>query len=319
MARPLKVNSGNLQQMTDGEMEELVYYLQYAYAAQLNADGMGSLKVQGAAGNFESVGSMSDTRSTQEQNTQNAPSNDGTTQSHPSFPGIGSETVTSYTYCQAKGSGGLPAFPTDFTHSFLKPVIVDGLYHLQLANTAADFFNDILSLAITAICAGNEVGSYRVSTSNPFTSGNPGTWVDKGTWFNDTRYNNVGNTTYKLWLKTGRPTPSGETPVGFDAGSGSIKQLAFTQNEPIIQTILLPALTRRIANGNLTYVVNTNAGNGVGFVQRGSFANTKYNQATNTNPDTGSGMSQVYISRSTPNTSGSTATVETKYLHIRQS
>ena len=95
---PLKYDGSNtLQDMSASDLERLTYYLQVAYAAQLNGGGKGSVSVGSGA---TSIGSASDTSATQQTNQTARGINDGVIQGFPSHPGIGVETDTTFAYQQ---------------------------------------------------------------------------------------------------------------------------------------------------------------------------------------------------------------------------
>ena len=95
---PLKYDGSNtLQDMSSSDLERLIYYLQVAYAAQLNGSGNGYVFVGSGA---TTIGSAADTSATTQTNQTARGINDGIIQGYPSFPGIGSETDTSYSYQQ---------------------------------------------------------------------------------------------------------------------------------------------------------------------------------------------------------------------------
>ena len=298
MVRPLKYDSGNLQEFSDADLDRLCYNLRVAYANQLNSSGNGYI----FTGSGEtSIGSASDTSSTQRTSTVTRIVNDGVIQTYPAYPGIGTETDATYNYRQKQG---VPTFPTDSTMN------TDGYVYYSndevvVANTAAHLYDEILSQTITDMRTGDEVGTYRISTSTP-TNGGAGTWTDKGTWFVDSTYS-AGSTTYKLWLKRSLTTVPGTSvlPVGLDTDDLKERPIANTDN--IIQNILLPALTRRMNDGDLKYTVVTSTPSGV---NRGSFLNTRQTSASNTQ----SFSNPTYSSTSTP--TGSATTQTTYYLNL---
>lgn len=298
MVRPLKYDSGNLQEFSDADLDRLCYNLKVAYADQLNSNGNGYIY----SGSGEtSIGSASDTSSTQRTNTTVRIVNDGITQGYPSYPGIGSETDATYAYRQKRT---VPSFPSASTMN------TDGYVYYSndevvVANTAAHLYDEILSQTITDMRTGDEIGTYRISASTP-TNGGAGTWTDKGTWFVDSTYS-AGSTTYKLWLKRSLTTIPGTEvlPVGLDGDD--LKQRPISKTDNIIANVLLPALTRRINDGDLQYTVITSTPGGV---NRGAFTDTKQTGTTNTQ----SFSSPNYNSTSTP--SGSATTQTTYYLNL---
>lgn len=305
MARPLAWTGSALKEMSDAELDRLVYYLQVAYAAQLNADGDGRVWVASSGGT--SIGSASDTSRTQQINSRAAPA-DNIIQTYPAYPGMGTETDTTYNYRQDQTFPSLPSGATQDSSGYF---YWSGST-IRVTNTEAHLYDQILAQAIAGIRNGDYVGSYYVSTAEP-TIGGAGTWVDKGTFFDDTRYGG-SNALYKLWLKTGLTTVPGSNVYPLGSASGNLRQRPITNSDPLIQDVLLPALTYQISNASsrLKYLVNsTNDG-----FNHGVFTDTRYDQVTNDQYFTGSGASEVYYSRSTPNTSGTSATITTYYFKM---
>ena len=303
---PLKYDgSDSLQDMTSAELERVIYYLQVAYAAQLNAAGNGHVNVGGSG---TTIGTASDTSSTQQTNVTTRIVNNGIIETYPAYPGIGSEVDATYTYKQLQttpSAVGSAAFN------------VDGLLFYDSANdeiepfsTEAQIADVITDQAITNMTSGDEVGSYRVSTSTP-TNGGAGTWTDKGTFFSDTTYS-AGTTTYKLWLKTALDAVPGSDvfPIGLDSDGGgtaigNIIQRGITNNSRLIQQVLLPSLTRKMSSGLYYTVATSQAG-----TARGSFTDTKQTGTSNTQ----SFVNPQYRSISTP--SGTASTVTTYYFDM---
>jgi len=192
MARPIRYDGVNdLIEMTDAQLDRLAYYLRVAYATQLANSGKGYI-YSGSGGTF--IGSATDTRSTARtaQRTRNYSGGSD----WPSYPGIGTETVNTYNYRQDRT---VPSVPSDANLDASGYVRINS-NNLQSLSTEAHAYDEILSQCITDMRTGDEVGTYRVATSTP-SNGGAGTWENEGTWFLDRRYNNVGNTTYRYYLK----------------------------------------------------------------------------------------------------------------------
>lgn len=302
---PMKYDSDVLRDMTDANLERLIYYLQVAYAAQLNASGNGYIFV----GSGETtIGSATDTSKTQQVNQTQKIVNDGVIQGYPAYPGVGSETDTTYSYQQKRT---VPSAVSSGSFNRYGMIFYDSANdEIEPFSTEAQLADVITDQAITNMRTGDEVGSYRVSTTAP-TDGGAGTWTDKGTFFSDTTFS-AGTTTYKLWLKTALDTvPGSDTfPIGLDSDGGgtavgNIIQRAITDNSRLIQNVLLPALTRKMSSG-LHYTVATS----ISGINRGTFTDTKQTATSNTqafvNPN--------YNSTSTP--SGTASTVTTYYLNM---
>lgn len=303
---PLKYDgSDTLQDMSSSDLDRLTYYLQVAYAAQLNAGGNGNVNVGGSG---TTIGTASDTSSTQQTNTTVRILNNGIIETYPAYPGIGSETDATYTYKQ------LQTVPTAISSANFN---VNGLLYYDSANdelepfsTEAQLADVIINQAITNMRTGDEVGSYRVSTTTPV-SGGAGTWTSKGTFFSDTTYS-AGTTTYTLYLKTALDAVPGSDvfPVGLDSDGGgtavgNIIQRSIVNTGRLIQQVLLPALTRKMSSGLYYTVSTTQTGE-----NRGSFTDTKQTATTNTQAF----VDPNYNSTSTP--SGTASTVTTYYLNM---
>jgi len=303
---PLKYDGTNtLQDMSDTDLLRLTYNLQRQYAIQIRDGGNGNVNVGGSG---TTIGTASDTSSTQQTATTVRILNDGIIQTYPAYPGIGSETDQTYTYKQLRTVPSAVA-SADFN--------VNGMLYYDSANdevepfsTEAQLADVIINQAITNMRTGDEVGSYRVSTSTP-SSGGAGTWTDQGTFFSDTTYS-AGTTTYKLWVKMSLTAVPGSivNPVGLDSDGGgtaigNIHERSISINSRLINNVLLPALTRKMSSGLYYTVSTTQTGE-----NRGAFTDTKQTASTNTqafvNPN--------YNSTSTP--SGAASTVTTYYLNM---
>ena len=291
MSRPLRIDgTAGLIEMSDADLDKLCYRLRRAYADQLNANGNGSLNVGGSG---TTIGSASDTSRTQRVNTGS--------NTQP-YPGTGTETDASFTYKQNRN---IPSSPSSTTLNNDGFVIIDGTSGV-ISATESQIVSTIITQTITDMRTGDEVGTYRISTSNP----GGGTWVNKGTWFTDTTYS--GSTTYYLWLKTLNSTSPGTDiyPLGID-GTLGLKELFISVSSNLVQNILLPILTRNMAN-DLYYQVSTSSSS----INRGAFLDTRLSSTSNSqsNPPAGTnpGSSDVYRSFSTP--SGSAATFQNYYL-----
>jgi hypothetical protein len=302
--------SDTIKDMNTANLERLTYYLQTAYAAQLNASGKGYVFVGSGA---TAIGSATDTSATQQTNSTQRIVNDGTIQGYPAYPGVGSETDTTYNYQQDRT---VPSAVSSGTFNRYGMLYYDSANdHLEPFSTEAELAAVIIDQAITNMRTGNEVGSYRVSTSTP-TNGGTGTWVDKGTFFTDTTYDGTVST-FKLWVKTAQGTVPGQDlyPIGLeDDGGGTptgniINRDFGTGAGTLINEVLLPALTRKMSSG-LYYTVSTSQTG----ENRGAFTDTKLSGVTNTQLFQQSGANYFYRSISTP--SGAGTTVATYYLNM---
>jgi len=293
MARPLKINgTSGLKEMTDTELDGICYLLRVAYAAQVNGGGNGSLNVGGAGTVIGSAADTSSTRVTASQGRNYSGAAD-----YPATPALGTETDNTYSYKQVQT---VPSFPSAATLDADAYMIINGTSGIRVANTAAHFYDEILAQTIVDMRTGDQVGTYKVQGSTPGTG-----WVDKGAFFVDSTY--LATSTVKLWLKTSATASAVTLPVELNSTSGIRESSGtFNQNHSMIQNILLPALTRRISNGNLVYsVAAATAG-----TNRGVFTDTKITTSTTT-----SGFSNpTYTRTSTP--SGAAVVQSTFYFNL---
>jgi len=327
MARPLKINgTSGLKQMTDGELDRLQYNIRTRYASFLQyyhtSSGVNAANGQTASGNgpagalnvgavsgWTSIGSATDTVSTQQ--TATNPRNNSGGDDYPASPGIGSNTVTTYNYYQNRSATALgSSFGANDQYSYLKFVSPATLR--TASDYATDFFDEIITQCITDMYSGDEVGSYRVSTSAP-SSGGAGTWVDCGTFHSDTTYS-AGTTTHKLWVKTALTSVPGTDvkPVMWNGTLikevASIAETGGWQATSFMDQSLIPALIFKVASSNLQYSIVTSAPSGSS--NRGSFTDTRQTGST----DTQSFSDPTYTVVSTP--SGGASTQATNYLSL---
>ena len=295
MSRPLRIDgTAGLVEMSDANLDRLCYNLRVAYSTQINSNGNGSVNIGGSG---TTIGTMSDTSRTQRVNTGS--------NTQP-YPGTGTETDATFTYKQIRT---YPSSPSNSTLNLEGFCIIDGTQGTITA-TEAQIASTIISQTISDMRTGDEVGTYRVSTSNP----GGGTWVNKGTWFIDTTYS--GSTTYYLWLKTAHSSTPGSNvyPVANDSTVG-LREQNISSSGNLIQNILLPILTRNMVSSNsLFYNLSTsNTGLNRGVIndtRLSSTSNTQSNPPAGTNP----GPSDVYRSFSTP--SGSATVFQTQYFYL---
>ena len=298
--------------MTDSQLDRLCYYLRVAYAAQLNSGGNGSISVGSSQ---TSIGSLQDTITAAQTASEVRDEADG--EDYPDPPGtdeINSDTL--YEYQQKRT---VPSFPSA---SVLNS---DGYVYYSsseiiVANTAAHLYDEIISQTITDMRTGDEVGTYRIDTSTP-SDGGAGTWTDKGEWFIDHIYGsgntpaasltnqvvNPTNGTYKLYLKTAMNSIPGSDiyPIGLDGTE--LKQRGILNSENLVQNVLLPALTRRMNDGDLQYTVVTS----VTGRDRGTFINTRKQGTPNV---TRTFDGSTYFTISTP--TGTATADTTKKLNL---
>lgn len=314
MNRPLHYDGSgdtiNIREMTDANLERLVYYTQVAYAAQLNSSGKGYIFAGTGA---TAIGSHQDTLSAQNTANTASPGNQPGTSQYPSAPGILNTNGVNYTYQQDRT---VPSFPSEATLNTDSYLCLDGSYDIKVAKDESGIISAIINTALVNLkndSSGNEVGSYRVSTSTP-NSGGAGVWTDKGTWFIDKYYNDNGNVTYKLWLKTALTTIPGSDVFPLRLSSNHFKIYnSITNTSDLVQNVLLPTMTRRLSTGtSLCYEVTSSAPTGAQL--RGTTTNKRFTQGDNSTNISGSGASEVYQAISTPRVSGTRSLVSTRYL-----
>ena len=304
---PMKYDGSNtLQDMSAADLQRLIYNLQAAYADQLNGSGDGYVFVGSGA---TSIGSASDTSATQQTSQNEAFVNDGIIIGYPSYPGVGSETDTTYAYQQDRTT---PSAPSADTFNYDGMIYFDSANdHIEPFSTEAELAAVIIDQAITNMRTGDEVGSYRVATSTP-SNGGAGTWTNKGTFFADSLYAG-SSTVYNLYLKLSLNTPPGTdiSPVGIEDANGHLIEKSTAKDQELITDLLLPALTRKMSSG-LYYSVATS----VSGINRGAFTDTKLSGTTNSQNFTGANYAAAgfYQAISTP--SGSAGTVSTYYLNM---
>jgi len=303
MSRPLRFDgTAGLIEMTDADLDRICYYLRVAFANVLQSGGHGSVNVGGSGTTF---GSMSDTSRTQRVNTGS--------NTQPA-PGTGTETDASFTYKQIITG---PSSPSDNTLNTEGFQIIDGTSG-TIAATEAQIAATVISQTIQDMRVGDEVGTYRVSTSNP----GGGTWVDMGTWFIDTTY--TSTTTYKLWLKTAHTSIPGSNiyPLVIDGVAG-LKEVDIITSSDLVQNVLLPILQRDVlTNNGLSFQDNSLRYNQqvtqVSGVARGTISDTRLSGTSETqnNPPAGTdpGGADVYKTFSTPSGSAANHNVQIFYM-----
>ena len=315
MNRPLRYDTSsdtiNLREMTDANLERLVYYTQVAYAAQLDGGGKGYIFPGTGA---TAIGSHQDTLSEQNISSNPSPGNQSGTSQYPaSHPGITETNGILYQYQQDRT---FPAFPNAATLNTNSYLCLDGSNDIKVAKDEADIINGVINAALTELKSGNEVGSYRITytAGNVPTNGGAGTWVNKGTWFIDKYYDNTGNVTYHYYLKTALTTVPGSDIIPLKLSSNNLRvHSSITNTSDLVQNVLLPTMTRRLSTGtHLCYEVVDVAPTGAQL--RGTITNKRFTESDDTTNISGSGESEVYQNISTPDVTGAIGTVSTKYL-----
>lgn len=329
--RPLKGYSGGLKELTDDEISYIEYELRVAYATYLatNTTGYGAVYV-GGTGNI-TIGSFTDTKRTQgvsatgsggysgqtgldddspdEGSSGTGPPTSHDTGDYPTAVATGTTNVTSYTYRQNQNEPNEPTATVYGDDSYLVGIQVTA-GTLGVEGDDADIFTTILEGAIAEMRTGDEVGTYRVSTSDPSSTD---TWDDMGTFFIDTNYDGTV-ATYKLWLKRslsgGNPGTSTEI-AGWDDGEGKdhIINRSASSTSNLVVNVLLPLLQRRITESLKYEVVDTE----VAARSRGAINDNRLD-GTTTSYQHVAPPTDTYTTTTTP--SGSNAIHATKYFQI---
>ena len=268
MSLPLKYD-GDLREFSSAERNRLSYLLRVAYSDHLNAGSSAQGSIYVANSGNTSIGSLVDHRSTAQINTNARNFSGGT--DYPSYPSLGTSSIATYNYRQNRNTVTAPSNSVLDDDNY---VYVFNTSHIRVAGQT-EVINSIVDHAITQLRTGDEVGSYRISTSAP-SSGGAGTWTDKGTWFQNTTYS-AGTTTYKLWLKRSLSSVPGTAAQPLRKRSdNNLQQSSIATSGDLIQNVLLPVMINRGLSGttNLQYNV------GSGTVNRGQFKDTKQTGST---------------------------------------
>lgn len=329
--RPLKSITGGIQEFSDSELEYLSYQTRVAYATYLydNSAGYGAIYVGSTGlGGEVNIGSHSDTKKTQQVSSDGdggftggdsdaghgpdeGEAGTGPPTSHdpgdyPAAPGVGSTTVTSYTYSQEQAEPSTPSASDFDSYGY---IINESAGTLRVEHDEQNIYDTFLTACINEMRNtdgnGDEVGTYRISTSAP-SSGGAGTWSDMGSWFVDTTYSGT-QATYKLWLKRSLTTVPGTDTMPLVKSGTNLQQKANEASSDLIQQVLLPILQRKITESLAYTVTSTN----VTARNRGTFNDTRLNSDTTTYQ---TGPGDTYRTFSTP--SGSATNHSTKYLLI---
>lgn len=301
MARPLYLESASsLREISNANIERIAYWVRTRYAAQLNSGGSGAIYVGGSG---TTIGSMSDTSNTASVNSRSRNYTPGT--DYPAYPTTfgATETDTTYTYRQNRNTVTAPSNAVADANSGL---LWDGATGLEMGKTLSHFETEIFDAVLSEMRTGDQVGTYRVSTSSPGTG-----WTDKGVWFTDSTYS-AGTVTYRLYLKTSDSTIPGTAPTAqmvIPDGSSGVRGNgpSITETGGFVVSVLLPLFTNWVrANSTLNYTVNTS----VSGINRGSFSDTRQDGLAQdryfTNP--------TYYSRTAPG--GGRVTKSTEFLSL---
>ena len=268
MSLPLKYD-GDLREFSTAERNRLSYLLRVAYSDHLAAGSSAQGSIYVADSGNTQIGSLQDHRSTAEINTKVRTGGGGA--DYPSYPNLDTDLVNTYKYRQNRNTVTAPSNSVLDDDNY---VYIFNTSHIRVAGQT-EVINGIVDHAITQLRTGDEVGSYRISTSAP-SSGGAGTWTDKGTWFQNTTYS-AGTTTYKLWLKRSLNSVPGTAAQPLRKRSDhDLQQSSIATSGDLIQNVLLPIMINRglSATSNLRYNV------GSGSINRGEFKDTKQTGST---------------------------------------
>ena len=270
MSLPLKYD-GDLREFSSAERNRLSYLLRVAYSDHLNAGSSAQGSIYVANSGNTSIGSLQDHRSTAEINT-NARNNSGGAD-YPAYPNLDTDLINTYNYRQNRNTVTAPSNSALDDDNY---VYIFNTSHIRVAGQT-EVINSIVDHAITQLRTGDQVGSYRISTSTPGSEhGGAGTWTDKGTWFRNTTYS-AGTTTYKFWLKRSLSSVPGTAAQPLRKRSDhDLQQSSIATSGDLIQNVLLPIMINRGLSGttNLQYNI------GSGTINRGEFKDTKQTGST---------------------------------------
>ena len=275
--RHLYWDSGNsdLRMYSDSQLEVLSYFLRKRYAALLDAgtDYPGEVKTSQPT-NFVSIGTA--TNGYRNQGSLTEPDDNHNSQGAEPDSTFGSDQTTfsssAVTFYQNQGhSTALTTSATINNMGLLYWTSPD----LKIGPTVETDLRDSLAThCLTQMRTGDEVGSYRVATSDP----GGGTWSDKGAFFTDTIYGNASYGAYKLWLKTANTTePS--TPdnyIRWDDTNNEIQLESSVLYTGTTNKLITDAYLNIILRRHPLYnVYTTNSG-----THRGDFTDVKYASTT---------------------------------------
>lgn len=267
MSLPLKYD-GDLREFSSAERNRLSYLLRVAYSDHLAAgsSAQGSIFVANSGNTL--IGSLQDHRSTAEINTNVRKGTASTSDDYPNYPSLDTDLINTYNYRQNRNTVTAPSNSVLDDDNY---VYIFNTNHIRVAGQT-EVINGIVDHAITQLRTGDEVGSYRISTSTPGSQhGGAGTWTNITTWFQNTTYS-AGTTTYRLWLKRSLNSVPGTVAQPLRKRSDhNLQQSSIATSGDLIQNVLLPVMINRglSATSNLRYNV------GSGSINRGEFKDTK--------------------------------------------
>lgn len=301
-----------MREMSDSEMGLLRYNLAVAYADHLNSgiSSVGAIATgTGKADIFNPFGDgVIDTQRNFVESTNTAGGNEG--EDYPAYPPVTTQVISTTRWQQNFDTVSYPTNATINDNSYL--YYTDNAYDFRYVSLEADFVSTIISDTISEMRTGHGVGTYYVSTVEPFFLGG-GSWTDKGTVFTDTSYD-AGSTNYKLWLKRSLTDSSGYTGSSLPmyrwktgTAQQGFNEINVGTSGGLIQNILLPILKRNITgSGKLHYSVSTTSSG----LPRGTMLDKRQEGFTEARVYS----DPLYYSRRTP--SGPLSTITTYYLNL---
>jgi hypothetical protein len=281
MARQLKFNSADIQDMSDGDLSRLAYNCQVAFATYIaTATNRGAIKIAAGGGGENAIGSAVNTAKTQQVASQERDGDGSPGEDWPAYPGLGDASDVNYSYVQMSGTSAshpsntvIDNNGTIYSNPQSNPDPGGTLNWTRTMISPHTTFPTISELAavVTSQMKSNRVGVFHIGTTTP-TDGGAGTWTDLGTWFTDTTYS-AGTVTYKLYLKRALDTPPGSdiAPLGYVNAAGATEATwGKSDNSAVIQERVYGPTSDLVVNVLMPYLINRDAGTGSGGTSHGS-------------------------------------------------
>lgn len=340
--RPLKAIASGLQEFSDSELDRLSYNIRKAFATSILPvnNGQGRVFIGGASGDSigtatnsyrtnvtSSVGDGGFTGTTADAgygpdegfNPNPAgtnlpfPSDDGGDYPQPLATGVTTEAAIVFRQLRTA-----PSALADATFDSYGYFVFDQTSEIIVETSETNIFDTVVSDVVYQMREGDEVGTYRLSTSTP-TNGGAGTWDNiVSSAFTDTIYTGgVTDVNYNLYLKRSLTTEPGSYVELINYGSGQFNGIDSTDTSDIITNIFLPLVRRRFSQTasssvvNLNYTLSTTAPNGTSQFNRGTVLDTRLDSTSYTY---NFALPDSYSTTSTP--SGSVTTQTTYYFYI---
>lgn len=278
-----------LRELSDIDLEVMSYYLRKAYANLLNSsiDVSGQIRAGDRSG-WTFIGDISNnirkiayTVSAKANDDKPAPGDDNNPDNIGPLKTDYSDSVD-YNYYQYRTIPARPNSTTTTAYSYLAyDSTLKGLTYLGYpigTNGDKDVVDTIITECKNQIIGGDELASYRISTTTPTNGSTPGVWTNKGEFFRDTIYNGT-STAYNLYLKTSLdevPSPSQSNIYTYS--NGGLRTMAYGgENSNFIQYFLLPHLLRNYPTYTITGTKPT-----VAINEHGLMIETYYTQTSTT-------------------------------------